>query len=68
MFLLDQARTAIQDLPRDRPPKYLRRLTGLAAMAAHDVIHNQPLDLAYFDAGRGMAAILHYARGVLPRG
>ena len=68
MFLLNEARSAIQDLPRRRPPKFLRRLTGLAAMAAHDVIRNRPLDLPYFDAGRGAAAFIHYMRGVLPRG
>lgn len=68
MYLLDQARRAIGQLPRQRPPKSLRRLTGLAAMAAHDVIRNRPLDLPYEDVGRGMAAALHYLRGTLPRG
>ena len=68
MFLLDEARRAIQELPRNKPPKPLRRLTGLAAIAAHDVLRNKPLSLAQPDAGRGMAAFLHYIRGVLPRG
>lgn len=68
MFLLDEARRAIAELPRNRPPKSLRRLTGLAAIAAHDVLRNKPLGLAEPDAGRGMAAFLHYIRGVLPRG
>jgi phytoene synthase len=68
MFLLDEARAAIQSLPRHRPPKFLRRLTGLAAMAAHDVMRNRPLELGYFDAGRGMAAVVHYWGGTLPRG
>ena len=68
MFLMDEARAAIGELPTARPPRALRRLTGLAAMAAHDVIRNRPLELPYFDAGRGIAAILHYARGTLPRG
>ncbi|MBV9527951.1 MAG: hypothetical protein JOZ79_06275 [Sphingomonas sp.] len=68
MFLLDQARAAIRELPTARPPKFLRRLTSLAAMAAHDAIRNRPLDLPYFDAGRGMAAVLHMLRGTLPRG
>jgi phytoene synthase len=67
MFLLEQARTAIRNLPTPRPPRFLRRLTSLGAMAAHDVMRNRPLDLPYFDAGRGMAAILHMARGTLPR-
>lgn len=68
MFLMQQARTAIAELPTTRPPKFLRRLTGLAAMAAHDVMRDRPLDLPYFDPGRGMAAFLHYTRGTLPRG
>jgi len=68
MFLLGQARLAIDELPRNQPPKSLRRLTGLAAVAAHDAIRNRPLDLSGFDPGRGIAAILHYRRGTLPRG
>lgn len=68
IFLLDEARKAIASLPRNKPPKLLRRLTGLAAIAAHDVFRNKPLSLAEPDAGRGMAAFLHYMRGVLPRG
>lgn len=68
MYLLNRARQAIGTLPREKPPKRLRRLTGLAAMAAHDVLRNRPLDLPYENAGRGMAAFLHYMRGTLPRG
>ena len=68
MFLLGAARAAIAELPRNRPPKPLRRLTGLAAIAAHDVMRNRPLALAQPDAGRGMASLLHYMRGTLPRG
>jgi phytoene synthase len=68
MFLMDQARAAIRELPKARPPRSLRRLTSLAAMAAHDVTRNRPLELPYFNAGRGIAAVLHYARGTLPRG
>jgi phytoene synthase len=68
MFLLAEARRAIAELPRKRPPKFLRRLTGLAAIAAHDVLRHKPLGLAAPDPGRGMAAMLHYMRGVLPRG
>ena len=68
MYLLGEARKSIAELPRNRPPKSLRRLTGLAAIAAHDVIRNKPLGLAEPDPGRGMAAFLHYVRGVLPRG
>ena len=68
MFLLAQARDMIAQLPRERPPKSLRRLTGLAAIAAHDVLRNKPLDLPYADSGRGMAAFRHYWNGTLPRG
>lgn len=68
MFLLDRAKQAISELPRNRPPKYMRRLTGLAAIAAHDVLRNRPLDLARGDPGRAFAAFIHYLRGVLPRG
>jgi phytoene synthase len=68
MFLLNRARLAIRDLPSNKPPKPLRRLTGLAAMAAHDAIRNGPLDLPYSQPGRGMAAIFHYLRGGVPRG
>ncbi|MEO7564676.1 MAG: squalene/phytoene synthase family protein [Sphingomicrobium sp.] len=66
IFLLGQARAAIADLPRQRPPKFLRRLTALAAIAAHDAIHNRPLALDQGDPGRAIAAFLHYMRGTLP--
>lgn len=68
IYLLGQAKEAIAQLPRERPPKFLRWLTGLAAVAAHDVIRNKPLDLPYEDSGRGMAALVHHWRGTLPRG
>jgi phytoene synthase len=67
MYLLKEARASIDELPRERPPRRLRRLTGLAAMAAHDVLRNKPLDLPYEDPGRGIAALLHHMRGTLPR-
>jgi phytoene synthase len=67
MFLLSEARQTIQQLPRQRPPKFLRRLTSLAAIAAHDAIRNRPLELPHGDAGRAAAAFLHYMRGTLPR-
>jgi phytoene synthase len=66
-FLLEQGRRTLAALPRRKPPRFLRRLTGLAAMAAHDVLKNEP-DLPYFAPGRGMAATFHYFRGTLPRG
>ena len=68
MALLEEARRAIARLPSPKPPKKVRRLTGLAAMAAHDALRNRPLDLPYYDAGRGIAALTHYLRGSLPRG
>lgn len=68
MFLLGEGRKAIADLPRNRPPKFLRRLTGLAAIAAHDVLRNRPLELPNGSPGRAAAAFLHYLRGTLPRG
>lgn len=64
--LMDAARAAIAELPRHRPPRVLRRLTGLAAIAAHDVLQDKPLSLAAPDVGRGVAAFLHYMRGTLP--
>jgi phytoene synthase len=68
MFLLDAARAVVRDLPPTKPPKFLRRLTGLAAMAAHDAMRNRPLELPYFEPRRGMAAFFHFMRGSLPRG
>ena len=68
MFLLGEARKAMADLPRNRPRKFLRRLTGLAAIAAHDVLRKRPLEQPYGSPGRAAAAYLHYMRGTLPRG
>ena len=66
-FLLDQARRAISNLPRERPPKALRPMTVLAALAAHDVLRNQPLDIGG-GFGRLSVAVSHKLRGSLPRG
>jgi len=68
MFLLGEARNAMRDLPRNQPPKFLRRLTGLAAIAAHDVLRNRPLELTFGSPGRAAAAFVHYMRGTFPRG
>jgi phytoene synthase len=68
MFLLAEGRKAIAELPRHRPPKFLRRLTALTAIAAHDAMRNRPLELPRGDVGRAAAAFLHYMRGTLPRG
>ncbi len=66
-FLLEQGRRTLAGLPKRKPPRVLRRLTGLAAMAAHDVLKPKP-ELPYFAPGRGMAATMHYLLGALPRG
>jgi len=68
MFLLGEARNAMGDLPQNQPPKFLRRLTGLAAIAAHDVLRNRSLELPFGSPGRVAAAFVHYMRGTLPRG
>ena len=68
MFLLGEGRKTIAELPRERPPKFMRRLTALAAIAAHDAMRNRPLELPYGDIGRAAAAFVHYLRGTLPRG
>jgi len=66
MVLLEQARAGIPELPKARPPKARRRLTGLAAMAAHDALRGPQPELPYFGAKRGMAALLHYMLGTFP--
>ena len=66
-FLLDEARNAIKRLPRNKPPRAVRVMTVLAALAAHDVLRNKPLDLGG-GMGRGTVALLHQSRGNLPRG
>ena len=67
LFLLDQARGAIAQLPQQRPAKALRGMTVLAALAAHEVLRNRPLDLGG-DLGRVVVATVHHVRGTLPRG
>jgi phytoene synthase len=67
MFLLDQARRSIAELPRQRPPKALRPMTVLAALAAHDVMRGKPLDIGH-GLGRVSIATIHRLRGTLPRG
>ncbi|MEO5973029.1 MAG: squalene/phytoene synthase family protein [Sphingomicrobium sp.] len=65
--LLDEARRAIALLPLQKPPRALRPMTVLAALAAHDVLRNKPLDIGG-GTGRGIVASLHQLRGSLPRG
>jgi phytoene synthase len=66
-YLLKEARNAIADLPRERPPMALRALTVLAALAAHEVLRNKPLDMGG-GMGRLSVAVTHRIRGTLPRG
>ena len=65
--LLEEARAAIVHLPRQKPPRALRPMTVLAALAAHDVLRGKPLDLGG-GPGRGIVASMHLLRGSLPRG
>ena len=66
-FLLGEARQAIEQLPRHKPPRAVRGMTVLAALAAHDVLRDKPLDLGG-GLGRVVVASLHQLRGSLPRG
>jgi phytoene synthase len=66
-MLLDEARKAIGELGPRKPPRSLRPLTALAAVAAHDVFRNKPLDLGN-SIGRGVVASVHLITGRLPRG
>ena len=67
MFLLGDAREAIARLPANRPPRGMRGLSVLTALAAHDVLRDKPLDLGG-DLGRLAVAAAHRMRGTLPRG
>jgi phytoene synthase len=67
MFLLDQARKMIRDLPGPRPPRRARGLTVLAALAGHEALRNKPLDVGR-DWGRVAVATIHGLRGSFPRG
>jgi 15-cis-phytoene synthase len=67
MFLLDEAKKGIAELPRHRPPQALRGLTVLAAVAAHDALRNKPLDVGG-NLRRLAVATAHHLRGTLPRG
>jgi phytoene synthase len=65
-FLLDEARKSTADLPQQKPRPAMRRMTVLAALAAHDVVRGKPLD-----AGGGLARVAvasaHLLRGSMPR-
>lgn len=65
-FLLNDARGAISSDTAGRAPKPLRRLTGLAAIAARDALRSDP-ELSRNYWGRPLAALVHYLRGTLPR-
>ena len=60
-MLFAEARKSIADLGPLKPPRSLRPLTALAAVAAHDVLGGS-------GAGRGLAALVHTLTGRFPRG
>ena len=66
-MILDQARLAIVDLGRRKPPRCLRPLTTLAALAAYDAMRDRPLDPGN-GFGRGAIAWVHSLTGRFPRG
>ncbi|MFL6788570.1 MAG: hypothetical protein ACJ8FC_07915, partial [Sphingomicrobium sp.] len=66
LLILDEARRSIAALPRRRPKPALRRMTVLAALAAHDVLRGKPLD-AGGRLGRVVVASAHLLRGSIPR-
>jgi phytoene synthase len=60
-MLFAEARKSIAELGPQKPPRSLRPLTALAAVAAHDVLGGS-------GAGRGLVALVHTLTGRLPRG
>ena len=66
-MLFAEARNSIAELGPQRPSRELRPLTALAAVAAHDVFRDKPLDFGN-RLIRGMVASIHVITGRLPRG
>jgi len=60
-MLFAEACKSIADLGPHKPPRGLRPLTALAAVAAHDVLGGS-------SAGRGLVALVHTLTGRFPRG
>jgi phytoene synthase len=60
-ILLDEARKSIAELGPHKPPRSVRPLTALAAVAAHDALGGS-------GAGRGFVALVHTLTGRIPRG
>jgi phytoene synthase len=60
-MLLAEARRSITELGPRKPPRNLRPLTALAAVAAHDAFGGSR-------AGRGFVALVHTLTGRIPRG
>lgn len=60
-LLFDEARKSIAELGPRRPPRAIRPLTTLAAVAAHDALGGSSL-------GRGAVAVIHTLAGRFPRG
>jgi len=67
LFLLVEARRLLSEYPPEPPPKALRRLTGLAAVAAYDLLRSGTPEPSRGGLGRPAAALVHYLRGTLPR-
>ena len=60
-MLFAEARKSIAELGPRKPPRSLRPLTALAAVAAHDALGGSR-------AGRGLVALVHTLTGRFPRG
>jgi phytoene synthase len=60
-LLFDEARKCVAALALSKPPRSLRPLTALAAVAAHDAVGGSSL-------GRGIVALAHTLTGRYPRG
>lgn len=60
-MLFDEARKSVAALSSQKPPRGLRQLTALAAVAAHDALGGRNLS-------RGIVALTHTLTGRYPRG
>ena len=60
-MLFAEARKSIAELGPRKPPRSMRPLTALAAVAAHDVLCGSSV-------GRGLVALVHTLTGRFPRG
>ena len=60
-MLQAEARKSIAEIGPKKPPRNLRPLTALGAVAAHDVLGGSSF-------GRGVVALVHTLTGRFPRG